>query len=170
MLIVTTTESAKYPQMVIKMPMFIFSANLICADPCPSSSIYSGGSCSTVPAGYYLPADMFFGNYYACPAGSYSLSGSSACTPCGSAAYSSVAASACVSCPPGTYFSVGSCAMVPTGLRSVLLMRLFTSYLVLLLYFQDISHRRGRRPRCRYAIQVVVSELRTVCRMTVGAP
>ena len=101
--------------MVMKMPMFIFSANLICADPCPSSSIYSGGSCSTVPAGYYLPADMFFGNYYACPAGSYSLSGSSACTPCGSAAYSSVAASACVSCPPGTYFSGGSCAMVPTG-------------------------------------------------------
>ena len=114
-LIATTTESARYHQMVMKMPMFIFSANLICADPCPSSSIYSGGSCSTVPAGYYLPADMFFGNYYACPAGSYSLSGSSACTPCGPAAYSSVAASACVSCPPGTYFSGGSCAMVPTG-------------------------------------------------------
>ena len=88
----------------------------IVIDNCGAQSVAQIAGCVTTPAGYYKPSVLFSGSYYACPAGYYSTTGSTSCSPCPASYYSQPGASVCTGpCPLGTIVSNGACVAVPAG-------------------------------------------------------
>lgn len=89
-------------------------ASVLCSDGLyldPLSQI-----CTIVPAGFYRPPTNFDLNFYACPSGTYSNIGATACTDCPTNYYSNIGASSCIGpCLPGTFLNGGKCEVVPPG-------------------------------------------------------
>jgi hypothetical protein len=63
---------------------------------CSAGQYFTGGACTSVPAGYYKPKTLLTDVYYVCSAGFYSTGGVSACTSCPTGSSSDAGSSVCL--------------------------------------------------------------------------
>ena len=68
-------------------------------------------------AGFYRPAEKFYGVIYVCDAGYYSVGGQTACEVCAGGTSSSMGSSVCIAAPSGqpTWQPTGHPTRQPTG-------------------------------------------------------